>query len=155
MKTSMLVLFFGLGLLAVIPGPGPLYAALGGSVESVESNRRILSAAPSAETVRDRYTIHEIQYDETTVREYVSPSGVVFGLAWNGYVHPDLTQLLGPYFGEYEEARQRTPRTHGRARSEVKAKGVIVQKWGHMRNLQGRAYAPELVPPGVSIDEIR
>jgi hypothetical protein len=37
----------------------------------------------------------------------------------------------------------------------LKANNVVVEKWGHMRNLQGRAYAPALMPQGVSVDEIR
>ncbi len=148
-------MFFSLGFPAVILSSGTVHAALGETVKSVETDRRVLSARSAGETITDRYTIHEIRYDSTTVREYASPSGIVFGIAWNGFVHPDLDKLLGTYFSQYEEARRRTPRTYGRARSEVKAKGVVVQKWGHMRNLQGRAYAPELLPPGVSIDEIK
>jgi len=37
----------------------------------------------------------------------------------------------------------------------VRTDRVVVEKWGNMRNLQGRAYAPALIPPGVSIDEIK
>ena len=89
------------------------------------------------------------------MREYVSPSGVVFGIAWSGLVPPDLTQLLGSYAPEYQEALQQTPRQKGSRHLRVETPGVIVEKWGHMRNLQGRAYAPALIPPGVSVDEIK
>lgn len=130
-------------------------ATLGGSADSVESDRKVLSAVRKPSASADRYTIQEIQIDATLVREYISPSGIVFGVAWNGLMHPDLTQLLGPYAGEYQEASQQTPRKHGRAMLEVKANNVVVVKWGHMRNLQGRAYVPDLIPAGVSIDEIK
>jgi hypothetical protein len=91
----------------------------------------------------------------TVVREYVSTSGVVFGIAWNGLIHPNLTQLLGSYAGEYQEALLQTPRIKGSRHLQVKTSGVVVEKWGHMRNLQGRAYVPSLIPPGVRVDEIK
>jgi hypothetical protein len=130
-------------------------ATLDGFADSVESDRKVLSAARMSPASHDHYTVQEIQIETTLVREYVSLSGVVFAVAWNGLVHPDLTQLLGPYAGDYEEALQQTPRKYDRNRLEVKANRVVVEKWGHMRNLQGRAYVPDLIPPGVSIDEIR
>ncbi len=104
---------------------------------------------------RNGYTVEEIVSDAATVREYVSPSGVVFGIAWNGYVHPDLMLLLGSYWGEYSAARQKAARIPGRSRQRLATENIVVEKWGHMRNLQGRAYAPVLVPAGVRVDEIK
>jgi len=43
----------------------------------------------------------------------------------------------------------------GRRHVQVKTDGVVVEKWGHMRNMQGRAYAPALIPKGVNVDEIK
>jgi hypothetical protein len=101
------------------------------------------------------YTVQETETDATVVREYVAPSGLVFGIAWNGLTHPDLTKLLGSYAAPYKKALRQTPRKPGLRRHQVKSDQVVVEKWGHMRNLQGRAYAPALIPPGVSVDEIR
>lgn len=148
-------LFLGLGLsVTVFATAYRVEATLGESSDSVKSDREALSSVRSAVTVRNGYTVHEIESDSTTVREYVSPSGVVFAIAWNGLVHPNLTQLLGPYASEYHGALQQTPRQPDRRRLRVKTDGLVVEKWGHMRNLQGRAYVPALIPPGVSIDEI-
>ena len=130
-------------------------AALGESADSVESDRKALSAVRRATTARDAYTVQEIKSAATTVREYVSSSGVVFAVAWNGLSHPDLTPLLGSYAGVYREALRQTPRKPGRRHLQVKAERVVVEKWGHMRNLQGRAYVPALIPQGVSVDEIK
>jgi hypothetical protein len=130
-------------------------AALGGSAASVASDRTALSAVHRATTTRSAYTVQEFQSDSSTVREYVSASGVVFAVVWNGRTHPDLTTLLGSYSGEYQAALQQTARKRGLRRQQVQSDGVIVEKWGHMRNLQGRAYAPALVPTGVTIDEIK
>jgi hypothetical protein len=139
----------------VLAAARPAQATLGETAESVESDIRNLTAVRGADTVRNSYTVQEIRYGETAVREYVSPPGVVFGIAWNGLTHPDLTQLLGPYLGEYEEALRQSTGTGDRSRFELKTKRLVVEKWGHMRNLQGRAYAPELIPSGVKVDEIR
>ncbi|OPY68528.1 MAG: hypothetical protein A4E57_01708 [Syntrophorhabdaceae bacterium PtaU1.Bin034] len=130
-------------------------ATLGEPVQSIESDKKALSATRSAKTEHNGYTVQEIQSGATFVRQYVSPSGIVFAIAWNGLVHPDLTQLLGPYFKEYQIALEQTPRRQGSKRLKVKTNGVVVEKWGHIRNLEGRAYAPELIPAGVSIDEIK
>lgn len=130
--------------------------ALGETVDSVATDRRALSAAPRATTGRGAYTVQEMTSGAQTVREYVSTStGIVFAVAWNGRSHPDLDRLLGSYAGEYRGAAQRTARKRGLRRRQVVASGVVVETWGHMRNLQGKAYAPQLVPPGVGLDEIR
>ncbi len=156
MKRRLCALFLGLGIsAAILAAAHSAHAALGESADSITSDRKALSAVRGATTARDGYTIQTIESDSMTVREYISPSGVVFGIAWNGLVHPDLTRLLGSYAGEYQEALQQTPRKPGQRRLQVKTNSVIVEKWGHMRNLQGRAYAPALIPPGGSIDEIK
>jgi hypothetical protein len=131
------------------------YAALGGSADTITADRKALKAVHRATTSHNSYTVEEVVSDATTVREYVSSSGIVFGIAWNGYVHPDLTQLLGTYWGEYTVAQKKAVRTFGRKRQQLTTDNIVVEKWGHMRNLQGRAYVQSLIPAGVSIDEIK
>ena len=130
------------------------HAVLGGSAATVTADHTALRGVHRAAISHKGYTVEEIVSDATTVREYVSPSGIVFGIAWNGYVHPDLTQLLGSYWGEYAAARQKAVCKPGSKRQQLATDSIVVEKWGHMRNLQGRAYVPSLVPAGVSIDEI-
>ena len=132
-----------------------MQAALGESVDSVAKDRKALSAARGASTVHAGYTVQEVVSDSVTVREYISPAGIVFGIAWNGYTHPDLTPLLGSYAGEYNTALRKTPRKPGRRNAQIRTDRIVVEKWGHMRNLQGRAYVKTLIPQGVSIDEIK
>jgi hypothetical protein len=156
MKKTLAVLFLSACLsVAALGAAEQAQAALGGSVDSVESDRKVMSAVRSATTVSPAYTVHEMVSDANTVREYVSSDGIVFGIAWNGMTYPDLTQLLGPYASEYQKAVGQASRQPGRRHARVKTDTVIVEKWGHMRNLQGRAYAPDLVPQGVSVDEIK
>jgi hypothetical protein len=158
MCRKLFILFLGLGILAAFFAAAQLvHASLGGTADSIISDRKVLSAVRGVGTaiVRDGYTIHTITSDSTTVREYLSPSGVVFGIAWNGLVHPDLTRLLGSYAGEYKDALRQTPRVPGRKRLQVRTNSIVVEKWGHMRNLQGRAYIPSLIPSGASVDDIK
>ena len=160
MKKKILVLFFLFELFMLVSlGARGAWAVLGETVDSIESDRKILSAAKVTSkpisTAYANYTVYQLEYDGTSVREYASSSEIVFGIAWNGLVNPDLTLLLGTYADEYHEALKQTPRRYGERHLKVKAAHVIVQKWGHMRNLQGRAFAPSLIPAGVSVDEIK
>jgi hypothetical protein len=131
------------------------HAALGGSADTVGADRKALSASHRATTSHGGYTVEEMASDATTVREYVSPSGTVFGIAWNGYVHPDLTRLLGSYAGQFTAARQKAARIIGSRHLHLATENIIVEKWGHMRDLRGRAYAPKLFPKGVTSNEIK
>ena len=153
MKTFPFLLCLVLLTGSLLP-PRQAQATLGEGAASVTRDRNALSAAKKATTSQANYTVQEVASAATTVREYLSLSGVVFAVAWNGMVHPDLTTLLGSYAGEYRDAKRRSQRQHGQKRSRVEANRVIVETWGHMRNLRGRAYLPALLPEGVSINEI-
>jgi hypothetical protein len=147
--------FIALGVAAaVLMTPVRVYATLGQAEASVASDEAALSAHTGSTTTHIGYTVLEIVSDAVRVREYVSPTGIIFAIAWNGLIHPDLTHLLGAYAAEYEDSLQSAESEPGRRRLHVKASRVVVEKWGHMRNLQGRAYIPRLIPPGVTVHEI-
>ena len=155
MKRTLTALLIGLGLAALfLTAAGPVQAALGESIDSVASDETALVAKRASKTDRNGYAVHELRSDSVTLREYVAPTGVIFAIAWNGLIHPDLTPLLGSYAGEYRTALRHSPREPGRRNQKVETNRIVVEKWGHMRNLQGRAYVPALIPAGVSIDEI-
>jgi len=130
-------------------------ATLGETADSVTSDRMVISAVQGATTVHNDFTVQEIGSHSTTIREYISPTGIVFGIAWNGMVHPDLTKLLGTYSGEYQEALKQAHYIPGRRFSQIKTENIVVETWGHMRNVQGHAYVTTLIPPGVSVDDIK
>ena len=144
-----------LAIVLSLAGSGYAYATLGEGADSITKDRTALSAVKRATTTQANYTVQEVVSDSVTVREYLSSNGTVFAVAWNGLVHPDLTTLLGSYAQEYQQAKQQTPRKRGHRQSRVKSGNVVVETWGHMRNLQGRAYIPALVPAGVNLNEIR
>jgi hypothetical protein len=101
-----------------------------------------------------KYTVHEIQTPSgTAVREYVSSAGTVFAVAWQGPVMPDLRQALGSYFDRYIEAARGKHADHRHL--AIREPGLVVQSNGRMRSFSGRAYLPQLLPQGVTVEEIR
>jgi hypothetical protein len=103
------------------------------------------------------YAVHELQApDGHVVREYLSRSGTVFGLAWQGPSKPDLHQLLGTHFDEFMQAAQAAQATRrGHGPLVVNLPGMVVVSGGHMRAFSGRAYLPQSLPEGVNADAIQ
>jgi len=156
LRTPVIILFCTLFVILCFSAAAEqAQAALGGPVDSLESDRKVLSAVYGSTAVKSACTVRKIVSDATTLNEYISPSGRVFGITWKGLAHPDLTQLLGSYAEEYQNAMRQVPRQPGGRYIRVNTNRIVVEKWGHMRNLQGRAYVPDLIPQGVSVDEIK
>src|SRR5512142_3283433 len=140
------VLFLGSMSLCAITLARPARGALGEPAASIESDRVALRATAVAKRAGAGYTVHEVRAGSTLVREFVAPSGLVFAVAWDGLAHPDLGPLLGRYATEVSEAR-RGVRAHGaRRRGRVESDHVVLETWGRMRSLHGRAFVPALVP---------
>lgn len=151
MKTSTYLLYAA-ALLAVA---SPAFASLGGGTDTITKDHKALKATRRVSSTLGNYSVEEMTTAAATVREYVTPDGVVFGTAWSGISHPDLSVLLGNYKKEYEQALQRNWTTRGKRHSHVASANIVVQKWGHMRGMKGRAYVPSLMPAGVTVDEIK
>lgn len=130
-------------------------AALGERATPASAARKASAASQTTTAARSGYTVQEIKTGPTNIREYITPSGIVFAVAWDGVAHPDLTPLLGSYLNGYRQALGQAKRQRGQRRFKVSSDKVVVEKWGHMRNLQGKAYVPSLIPDGVSIYEIK
>lgn len=86
------------------------------------------------------------------VREFVGPSGVIFGLAWQGSRVPDLQVFLGAHFARFQQAlaRQQALRPRRRGPLFIQVGDLVVQNGGHMRAFVGRAYLTDAIPPGLS-----
>lgn len=134
----------------------PAFAALGGDISSVRADQAHMQGSLRT-TQAEAYTVHEIQaVTGTVVREYVSPSGKVFAVAWQGPWRPDMRQLLATYFEPYQQALQAQSNSRaGRRPLLIQQPGLVVQSSGHMRSFAGRAYIPQMLPQGVSIEDIR
>lgn len=136
--------------------PLPALGSLGGDATSVEADRAKMEATLQTSS-KQLYTVHEMHTaNNVTVREFVSPAGKVFGVAWQGASRPDMKQLLGAYFDQYtQEVQKQEAKRAGRGPLLIQQPGFVMQMGGHMRALAGRAYIPQLVPTGVQIEELR
>jgi hypothetical protein len=131
------------------------FGVLGGDLSSVEADRVHVNAN-SHITMRQNYTVHELQSPAgTVVREYASPSGRVFAVAWQGPAMPDMKQLLGSHFEEFQRAAEVQNRRGGHGPLIIQHPRLVVELGGHMRSFVGRAYLPDEVPSEVANEEIR
>jgi len=132
----------------------PAFAVLGGDAASVEADQAHINATRRL-SQSNGYTIHELHSPTgSVVREFVSPSGKVFAIAWQAPSLPDLRQLLGPYFDEFQTAAALSHKP-AHAPLFVEHSGLVVQLAGHMRSFTGRAYLPDQLPAGARTEDIR
>jgi Protein of unknown function (DUF2844) len=131
----------------------PAFAALGADSSSVASDGLKMKGMVRVSAAQ-AYSIHEIETPSgTLVREYVSPAGKVFAVAWRGPKMPDLEQTLGVYFKQYRDAPRTNPSDH--SHFALALPGLVVQSSGRMRAYFGRAYVPELLPQNVPVTDIQ
>jgi hypothetical protein len=132
------------------------FAGLGEDASSVQADWvRMQGSVRTTQT--QAYTVHEIQTATgTVVREFVSPSGKVFGVAWQGPWPPNMRQILATYFEQYQRAAQAKMNSRaGRRPLLIELPGLVVQSGGHTRSFAGRAYIPDMLPQEVSAEAIR
>ena len=134
----------------------PLFAALGGDRASVDNDRIHLEASLRIVPYAG-YSVHQLRAaNGIIVREYISASGTVFGVAWEGPWFPDMRQLLGSYFEEYEQALRPASGTRGvRGPIQVELPDLVVHAGGHPRAFFGQAYIPEKLPKTVRAGDVR
>lgn len=137
--------------------PLSVHAALGGNVEPVTNvNSQAIVRTPLRVIPSNGYTVHEsISEAGVTVREYTSQQGTVFAVTWSGPSMPDLQQLLGGYFPQFKDAMTERRSRGIRGPVTLQQDDLVVESRGHMRDFRGRAYAPNLLPPQVSVEEIQ
>ena len=84
--------------------PLSCWATLGDNAASVLTNQTQMKGTIRS-VDRQTYVLHEISTSSgAKVREYVSPAGAVFAVAWEGQFPPDFQQLLGPYYQQVQQA---------------------------------------------------
>ena len=133
----------------------PAQASLGSNVSTVESDRAQMNASVQV-TQHNSYNIHEIQTPGGgVVDEYVSSAGTVFAVSWHGQFPPPMQQILGTYFQQYSAALQAQPQQYGHRPLNIQQPGLVVQTSGHMRAHSGRAYIPDMLPQGMTVNQIQ
>ena len=137
-------------VLFVAAGPGR--AALGGDEASIQADRIRLKGAVSTRQL-PQFAVHDIAPPGgASVRQYVSPAGKVFAIAWQGPAMPDLRQVLGPHFDRYVAAAKDS--RVKRAPVVIRESTLVLVSGGHPRAFSGRAYVPDLVPQDVDADAL-
>ena len=140
-------------ILVAVTVAAPAFAALGGDATSVQADLVRMKGALRT-TSSAAFTVHEITTSSgTVVREYLSPGDKVFAVSWRGPVIPDLRQMLGTYYGLYEQAAS-TPHVGSHRHFAIQQPGLVVQSSGRMRAFSGRAWAPGLLPQNFSANDI-
>jgi len=150
-------------LAAVMVLPISAWAALGDNAGSVLNDQaRMKGTLRSVDN--HAYVLHEITMPSgAKVREFVSPAGAVFGIAWEGQFPPNLQQLLGAYYQQAQQATAQPAATHSEGEAKPRARrgpvvietpGLVFYQTGHMRSFHGQAYIPQLVPQGVQTSDI-
>jgi hypothetical protein len=140
-------------VLAAALSPCIADAGLGQAASSVQADGLQLKGSIKA-TERAGYQVEEIQLPSgTLVREFVGPNGTVFAVAWNGPIVPNLRQTLGQYFNNFMTAAQ--AKHAGHRSLQIQQSDLVLQAGGHMRAFWGRAYLPQAVPAGASVEDLR
>ena len=134
----------------------PVWASLGGDVSSVQTDQLRMQSTQQT-TAKQSYTVYELRAATgTVVREYASPTGTVFAVAWQGPWLPDIRQILGTYFEQYAQAAKAQSGTRmGRRPLMIEQPGLVVQSGGHPRAFVGKAYVPGMVPQGVRAEDLQ
>ena len=131
------------------------HATLGKSADAVEHLRKAFHATRVKTLDRKTFTVQVVTKEGALIREYLNSGGVVFAVTWAGDVQPDLAPILGERLEEFSLRLAQGPRRRGRfAGQTVKAKDFVVETFGHMRAMRGRAYIPSLFPAGMTANEI-
>jgi hypothetical protein len=140
-------------LIVLLMAALPAWAALGEYEGSISLDQRVLRGE-IREEVRTGYKLHQIiTPDGAVIREFVSPEGKVFGIAWTSHALPDLQQLLGSYFPRVREAAQ--ARVQHRGPLVINSPDFVYFSGGRMMSFHGRAYVPSLLPKNVTAEVVR
>ena len=134
----------------------PAFAGLGEESTSVDADQAHMQGERRI-TQSAAFSVHEIKAPTgITVREYVSSSGQVFGVAWQGPWPPDMRQILANYFENYRQAAEAQVNSHvGRKPLVIRQPEFVMHSGGHIRSFNGHAYIPSLLPNGVTPESIQ
>jgi hypothetical protein len=142
-------------LLILVLAQIPAWAVLGQTEASVTTDQQRMKTEDRVQTFAS-YKVHQLTTTNgPTVREYVSPQGVVFGVAWQGRFMPNVNQLLGTYVENLQTATADQTHIQRRRGITVKTGDFVYSNFCHLQNCTGRAYVPAFVPSNVSAEVVR
>ncbi len=144
----------GRTLLVLLLAISPAWAALGQPESSVDADGQYLHGRIHRE-LHDTYRLLLITDPTgTQVREFVTPKGLVFGISWQGPFVPSMQQLLGTHFAYLRQFAQAQKERRG-GPLMIQTDDFVFTSGGRMRAYHGRAFLPNLLPPGVSPEVVQ
>jgi hypothetical protein len=134
---------------------GSIQAGIGEPESSIDRERVQLHASRSVRTTA-QYTIHELRSPNgIRALEYVTQSGVVFGVRWNATSKPDLSYFLGTSHPAYQRAAKDFARRPGIQRQfRHDNLDLVVVSTSHLNVYTGYAYRRSLLPVNVTAHEL-
>jgi hypothetical protein len=133
--------------------PQPARAALGGTADSVETDRVSMKAL-TRPVPTGALRKQELQLPSgTVVTEYLGGNGAVYAVTWHGPTLPNLQLILGNYFTNLKTAA-RQPAVRRRL-VRVDSPDIVIESSGKMRAFAGRAWVPNMLPAGVTAADIQ
>lgn len=139
--------------LALLLSPLPAFAALGGDLRSIGVDRESVHGLLRS-TSSQRYELHEITTSGgSVIHEYMTLQGRIFAVTWRGPFPPNLQQLFGSYYQQFQAAALAATQLHGSTHRllSIAQRDLVVREFVHMRSYNGKAYVPSLIPPAVSV----
>ncbi len=150
MTSTMRALALAAALLPLAAAPA--HAVLGETMTLPSAGRAQAAAAPRTALPVGVQMIERASGDGGAIREYVSPQGIVFAVAWNTRFKPRLDTLLGRYHEGYAAAASQALTRPGRAgiqrQATLQSTDLVVQSTGFLNTFKGRAWVPSLLPAG-------
>lgn len=120
-------------------------AELGGNLASIMQEQKTFGSTLTT-SPQSNYIIYIQNISpDLVVKEYVSNSGNIFGVAWKGSTLPNFQVLLGSYYSNYLSAQQQNPRS-----VFSQDNNLVIESGGVMGGYIGRAYLPKQVPTGLA-----
>lgn len=136
----------------------PARAVLGGDVSTIAGDQaRLQGTRHAAVASSAQVRTHEITLaDGSSIREFVTPGGIVFAVAWSTRFKPDLAALLGAHAASYAAAASEALRAPGiRRHVELRRGDLVMHSTVHLNSHVGKAWLQSLVPDGVPLDALR
>jgi hypothetical protein len=132
----------------------PVFAALGGDAHSLDADRTVMSGQLRS-TSMQQYDLHEITTSGgTVIHEYMTRQGTVFAVTWRGPFAPNLQQLFGSYYQQFQKGVAGSAPGMHRVMT-IAQPDFVMHAVGLMRSYHGSAYVPSLVPTGVSVGTLQ
>jgi hypothetical protein len=141
---------------AILLWQSSAFAALGSDVHSVRIDRESMHGQLQS-TSMQQYVLHEITTSGgTLVHEYETQQGKIFAVTWSGPLPPNLQQLFGSYYDQYQAAATASAQAHPGMHRQISIEqpDFVMRALGRMRSFHGKAFVPSLVPSGVSVAEL-